>query len=210
MSSFDDDAIRQLAEELEAIATYLEVQPPANAGLNALIRRACDQAARLYRFVVVDEAKGRLKQETTKRENELQICAFEGLELLCALSEGREVDDASHRLRNVAGLLRRLLPPPAKVECYHNADFTEVNWYGRRFTFNIGNQAKSIESLWGEWEKDVMGLHEKSIGEGIGSSSNKFRLAHHFKDHPAWGVMIHRADAKGCYRLHKPKASQKK
>jgi hypothetical protein len=86
----------------------------------------------------------------------------------------------------------------------HGEDFTWVKWFGETYRFAFGNQSRSIALLWKDWEKDGLGLHEKTIGESVGSASDSFRLSDTFKDHPAWGSLIVRGDRKGIYRLKKP------
>ena len=87
----------------------------------------------------------------------------------------------------------------------HSDDFTSVNWFGTNYEFDIGNQAKAIALLWTEYEKGGLGLHEKTIGEKIGSSSNRFRLCHVFRDVPAWGKMIQSVEGKrGQFKLAPP------
>jgi hypothetical protein len=100
----------------------------------------------------------------------------------------------------------------------HSLDFTSVDWFGQRYTFRPGQQAKAIELLWAEWVRGDFCLSEKTIGDRIGSSSDNFRLLLLFESsklpskknpsrrretHPAWGVMIVRAGA-GLYKLSAP------
>jgi hypothetical protein len=89
--------------------------------------------------------------------------------------------------------------PPVKVETKASEDFTSVLWYGRNFEFNK-TQAAVIQLLWGEWAKGGLALSEKTIGENIGSTNDRFRLAHVFRKHPAWKSMILSA-GKGKFRL---------
>jgi len=86
--------------------------------------------------------------------------------------------------------------------CWHSEDFLSVVWYGDEYTFNK-TQALCVSSLW-ENER----LSEKTIGEYIGTSNDKYRLVHtfRFKDgmHSAWNKMI-TSDGKGIYKLCKKK-----
>lgn len=94
----------------------------------------------------------------------------------------------------------------------HSKDFTSVIWFGTKYGFNK-TQAKCIEILWKEWEKGKLSLSEKTIGEGIGSSDENYKLRNTFRTkkrnktggyitHPAWGTMIVPADTgKGIFKL---------
>ncbi len=92
----------------------------------------------------------------------------------------------------------------------HSADFTSVDWFGVKYHFAKGLQAESVRVLWKAWENGTPNLSEKTIGEEIGSSSDRFRLDHVFKPankntgkretHPAWDTMIVRA-SKGVFGL---------
>ena len=90
----------------------------------------------------------------------------------------------------------------------HSEDYTSVNWYGTAYTFSKGHQAEAIKALWAEWSKGGHGLSEKTVGEKIGSSSDRYRLAHTFrmkngKPHPALGTMI-RSVGKGVFAICAP------
>lgn len=93
----------------------------------------------------------------------------------------------------------------------HSLDFTSVEWFGHRYTFRPGQQAKAIELLWAEWVRGDFCLSEKTIGDRIGSSSDNFRLSLLFKGnhdqrnlaHAAWGTMIIKVSA-GVYKLSAP------
>jgi len=90
----------------------------------------------------------------------------------------------------------------------HSSDFTFVNWFGVPYYFTLGNQSHAVEALWAEWEKGELGLHERTIGQQIGSSAENFRLVHVFRGHPAWGQMIRDAGPRGCYRLVPPESTK--
>ncbi|MEX0641666.1 MAG: hypothetical protein WD468_03145 [Pirellulales bacterium] len=91
----------------------------------------------------------------------------------------------------------------------HSADFTSVDWFGTRYTFNKGMQAEAIRVLWEQFERGGHGLGQERIGEQIESSADRFRLAHVFRNHkhpgyhPAWGTMIQTSE-KGVFRLVRP------
>ena len=91
----------------------------------------------------------------------------------------------------------------------HSPDFTSVVWFGTPFKFAKGQQAESIKLLWEAWEVGEHSLSQATIGDRICSESDKFRLAHVFRDrktggyHPAWKTMIQPA-GKGCFRLVEP------
>lgn len=98
--------------------------------------------------------------------------------------------------------------PPAHAQT-HSADFTEVKWYGgEKYEFAYGAQSRVVQALWEEWEKGELGLHQDTIGQKIGSRSERFRLRDIFrveKDgkrtmHPAWGTVIVEV-GKGRFRL---------
>ncbi len=82
----------------------------------------------------------------------------------------------------------------------HNADFTMVNWFGTEYTFSPGLQAGAVKALWAEYEKTGLGLHQEAIRETIDAERDNFRLAHVFRGHPAYGVMI-KSCGGGKYRL---------
>lgn len=96
-------------------------------------------------------------------------------------------------------------------EFAHAEDFAWIIWCGQRFTFKKGNQAESIKQLWAAWEKsgkrDGCGLGEETIGARIESANSAFRLAHVFREHPAWGTVI-QSSGRGqfaLFRLESPK-----
>ncbi len=94
---------------------------------------------------------------------------------------------------------------------WHNDDFTEVIWNGKKYKFNKLQQALSVEYLWKNKR-----AREKSIGEAIGSEADNFRLIHIFRQgstktkmHSAWGTMIV-PDGRGIYALAECKKVPKK
>ena len=91
-------------------------------------------------------------------------------------------------------------PKPAAT---HSEDFTTVDWFGTRYLFGDGLQAKAVGCLWAEHEKGEHGLSEKTIGEKIGSEASNYRLVSTFRKHPAWNTMIVKVQ-QGIYRLKKP------
>ena len=95
-------------------------------------------------------------------------------------------------------------------ENWHNDDFTEVLWNGKKYKFNKSQQALSVKYLWNNKR-----AREKSIGEAIGSEADNFRLIHIFRQrnkkskmHPAWGIMIV-PDGKGIFALAECKKAPK-
>jgi hypothetical protein len=78
----------------------------------------------------------------------------------------------------------------------------------RTLRFNT-TQALAIALLWKEWEAGGHGLNEATIGDKLESGSDRYRLAHTFRNrgapHPAWGTMIVRVD-RGVYALREPAA----
>lgn len=94
----------------------------------------------------------------------------------------------------------------------HSPDFTTVDWFGTRYTFAKGNQARAIGVLWEAWENGGHGLTQETIGERIASSADRFELRKTFRQrkpeggygpHPAWKTMI-QPDGKGNFRLVEP------
>ncbi len=137
-----------------------------------------------------------------------------------AEAEFREFEQrVRDRLTTLLGYIDRLegfvsLPRPSddsrRSATMHSADFTSINWFGRRYEFNK-TQAKCIELLWAEWEKGGLGLSEKTIRGEIGSENDNYRLVHTFRiksggQHPAWGTMI-RTAGQGIFRLCAPNHS---
>jgi hypothetical protein len=94
----------------------------------------------------------------------------------------------------------------SKTNAVHNADFTMVVWYGTEYSFALGVQSSSVGVLWEEWEKSGLGLHQETIRESIDAERDNFRMDTAFRNHPAWGTMIHRC-GDGRYQLAPP-ASQ--
>lgn len=98
----------------------------------------------------------------------------------------------------------------------HSPDFTSVDWYGTRYTFAKGNQARTVMVLWEVWKSGGHSLTQETIGERIDSSANRFELSKVFRrrksvgrgydPHPAWGTMIQQ-DGKGSYRLVSPESA---
>jgi len=88
----------------------------------------------------------------------------------------------------------------------HSDDFRSVTWYGKPYTFNY-RQSIAIKLLWNSWEAKETGVHQRTIGQAIDTSSNSYRLIdtfrQHRKYHQAWGTMIHHL-GHGVYALKKP------
>jgi len=88
--------------------------------------------------------------------------------------------------------------PGAKPAARHSEDFTSFTWNGKDFQFNK-TQAACVKEL------AKGSLSEKTIGERIGTTSDRYRLAHTFRSktkgvHPAWGTLIV-ACGKGIFQL---------
>ena len=92
-------------------------------------------------------------------------------------------------------------------ECSHSDDFNSVTWFGTKYSFRKGQQISAVEMLWKAWESKNPSLSQSTIGERIGSASDRFRLDHVFrmdgKPHAAWDSMIKRVN-KGVYSLVPP------
>lgn len=98
-----------------------------------------------------------------------------------------------------------------RVRFKHASDFNWIIFEGTRYTFTKGLQAESMRHLWATWEeggrRNGCGLSEKTIGEHVGSSNDNFRLAHVFREHPAWETIICRVN-KGVFALSSPKSPE--
>lgn len=92
---------------------------------------------------------------------------------------------------------------PSELEIAHARDFTWLSVRSRRYSFSTGNQARTIETLYEEWQKggDGAGLGEGEIGEAISSEATRFRVQATFHKHPALGTIL-RACGKGRYALY--------
>ena len=100
-------------------------------------------------------------------------------------------------------------------EATHSLDFTTVVWFGQRYIFAAGQQARAIALLWSEWEKGGFTLSEKTIGDHIGSSADNYELRSTFRltlpgrpMHPAWNKMIVRV-GRNLYKLQRPQSQRK-
>lgn len=118
-------------------------------------------------------------------------------------------DGAAARKEGVAGKKHLPTPPEehAPVEFAHSDDFTSIVWCGHPFQLSKGQQALAMQLLWSAWEaggrKDGFGLSEGTIGEKVGSSNSRFRLAHVFKKRSdLWGRVI-RPSVKGAFALYR-------
>lgn len=107
------------------------------------------------------------------------------------------------RVREDIATIEPSLQSPSFV---HGDDFTWVIWNDTRYAFTKGIQAEAVRALWGSWEKsgkrNGCGLSEKSIGSTARSNADGFRLAHVFRNHPAWATMIRPVEGnKGVFAL---------
>lgn len=82
----------------------------------------------------------------------------------------------------------------------HSEDYSTVLWQGLSYAFSP-SQARAVEILWKAYENGTPDVHQASIHERIGSSSESQRLRDIFKNHPAWGTMIVAGEGKGMFRL---------
>lgn len=102
--------------------------------------------------------------------------------------------------------------PKDEVQFAAAEDFTWVVFAGQSYQFSKGVQANVIRALWEAWERSGKrfghGLGEEAIGAKVDSSATKFRLAHVFRDHPAWKTLI-RSVSKGVFALMPPKSPEK-
>jgi hypothetical protein len=93
------------------------------------------------------------------------------------------------------------------VACIHSDDFRSVIWCGEEYHFNA-SQAACVRILWDHYERGKLAVHQSTIGDAIGSTSDTFCLRYTFrtkkgKMHPAWGRMIELVE-NGCFRLSTP------
>lgn len=103
-----------------------------------------------------------------------------------------------HRIR-IAELAREML---AAVEpCRHGPDFSSVWWYGTYHTFS-GTQAHVVKALWSAWLNGTPDVRQETLLSA--AETERDRLAHVFRDHPAWGTMIVPGPLKGLFRLTRP------
>lgn len=86
---------------------------------------------------------------------------------------------------------------------HHSADFTFVNWFGTEYTFALGVQSSAVKTLWEEWERTGLGLHQDTIRNAIDAERDNFRMDTAFRSHPAFGKMIHPC-GDGRYKLKPP------
>ncbi len=90
-------------------------------------------------------------------------------------------------------------------------DCTSVSWYGKRYEFAPGRQAKIVEVLLDAFRNETPNVSRSKLSEMIDSADNDLRLSHVFRakngkgHHPAWKTMI-REVAKGVYALIPEKA----
>ena len=139
--------------------------------------------------------------------------------------DGSPEIESSHPHPSTAHEMRQATPPsipqpdstaPVNVnrqQPTHSSDFTSVNWFGTRYAFSKGNQARSVKVLWEAWAEGGHGLSQETIGERIDSNADRFEMRKTFRRvggdgeeiHPAWGTMIQR-DGKGCCRLVPPES----
>jgi hypothetical protein len=87
----------------------------------------------------------------------------------------------------------------------HSDDYTFVNWFGTEYTFALGVQSSAVRTLWNQWDKNGLGLHQDTIRNSIDAERDSFRMDSTFRGHPAFGPMIQRC-GDGKYRLASPNA----
>jgi hypothetical protein len=93
--------------------------------------------------------------------------------------------------------------PAEGADTSHSDDFTSVNWFGTRYDFSKGLQARCVERLWEAWKKGGHSLSQLTLKEQVGSDNDNFRLDHVFRGHPAFDTMIKRV-GKGTFKLAEP------
>lgn len=121
---------------------------------------------------------------------------------------------ATYFLHNEADLRRWMdtvrmawMAMPAEPKATHSSDFTYVNWYGTEYTFALGVQSEAVRTLWNEWEKSGLGLHQETIGNAIDAERDNFRMDKAFRNNPAFGTMIQNT-GDGKYKLARPAPSK--
>jgi hypothetical protein len=110
---------------------------------------------------------------------------YAGIERLAALASGIEAE------------------APPLPDAVHNADFTMVRWFGTEHHFALGVQSSAVRTLWEEWERTGLGLHQETIREVIDAERDNFRIDNTFRNHKAFGTMIQRL-GDGRYGLVPP------
>ena len=120
-------------------------------------------------------------------------------------------------------------PVTAKGSPSHNDDFTWVTFSGSEYRFNRG-QGQIVRLLWKQYEIGGLPLSEQSIGEQIGSQSDRFRMLHRFRfrnpaaspsldgegedfettsssynTHPAWNTLIYSPEP-GFFAIRDPRS----
>ncbi len=85
--------------------------------------------------------------------------------------------------------------------CRHSRDFSSVVWYGTAYNFT-GAQSHVVRALWEAWANGTPCLRQETLLDAAGSDGR--RLAHLFRDHPAWSSMIVAGAVRGTFRLAEP------
>lgn len=84
----------------------------------------------------------------------------------------------------------------------HSIDFASVDWFGTPYGFS-SIQRHIVQMLWEAWENATPDVGQDTLLSAVGSDSS--RMAHIFKGHPAFGVMIVPSPGvRGAYRLQEP------
>jgi hypothetical protein len=68
-------------------------------------------------------------------------------------------------------------------------------------------QSSAVKSLWDEWERTGLGLHQDTIRNVIDAERDSFRMDTAFRNYPVLGTMIERC-GDGKYRLAPPEVGQ--
>jgi hypothetical protein len=95
--------------------------------------------------------------------------------------------------------------PAETPQVRHSTDFSEVEWFGVRYTFTK-TQALAVSEWWTARENKTPAVRDETVITEIGSQNNdKTRaLRDLFKGHPAWGTMIVPGPRKGTHQLDEP------
>lgn len=89
--------------------------------------------------------------------------------------------------------------PPVRLPRRHGPGFGCVLWDGTLYTLTP-SQGAVVRVLWRAARRGVPDVRQEYLLGAAGSDGR--RLAHVFRDHPAWGALIISGPARGTFRLN--------
>lgn len=214
MPSNDDRALIPISKSKELARDLLALADAIDKGSVELARGLARDLAYSGALAIacadalIDPATGRPRERRSDEESRTADFVGAAQDAVDAATNRTAGAGAVLALRHLAELLAADAAGDARApdsEPRHSSDFTSVVWYGTHYAFSKGNQAESVRLLWIAWERGTPTLSQGTIGSRIGSNAEPFRLAHVFRDHPAWGTMI-RSPGKGVFELRAPDA----